>query len=589
MIGASGGSRVRTGLLVLGLAAAAPASVPAAEVRVEVTGVSGALEENVRAFLSLAREAESDPSPARIRNLHAGAPEEIRRALEPFGHYQPTIEHSLDRDGETWTARYRIDPGPPLRLSDVEVRLRGEGADDDAFRRLARDFPLGEGDVLEHAAYEAGKAELLEEASERGFLDAEFETAAIRVDRTRYDAQVELALDTGPRYLFGEVTFYQEILDEDVLDGYLLEIERGEPLSAERLLELQRTLGSSPYFASVEVVPRPRLADGREVPVHVRLVPAARQEYQVGLGYGTDTGPRGRAGLEVRRINRRGHQGNLELVGSEVEQSFTGRYRIPGAYPRTDVWTLSAGYASLDTETSESETALAGVALTQSRGRWRESFGLRFTREDFEVGVDRGTSELLVPSASWSRVRADDRLHPRDGERVELSVRGAAEGALSEASFVQVRAEGKAIRALGADARVLGRLVLGWTGTDDFRELPPSVRFFAGGDQSVRGYEYQSLGRRDREGNVIGAETLLEASLEVDWLFFERWGRWGLAAFYDVGSASLDLAGDLRQGVGGGLRWLSPVGLVRADVAWALDAEATGTPVRFHLTIGPDL
>lgn len=581
--------RPLAGVVLVGLALARPAPAAAAELRVELSGVSGTVEENVRAFLSIARAAEGEPSPARIRRLHAGAPEEIRRALEPFGHYRPTVEPSLERRDGTWVARYEIEPGPPLRLTSVDLRLEGAGAEESVFRRLVREFPLEEGDVVDHVAYEEAKEAFVEEASERGFLGAEFETSAIRVDRREYQARIELVFDTGPQYRLGEVTFFQEVLEEEVLDGYLADLEPGGPLERDQLLELQQTLGSSPYFASVEVLPRPDLAEDLEVPVHVRLVPAARQKYEAGVGYGTDTGPRGRAGIDLRRINRRGHQGSVDLLVSGVEQSFTGSYRIPGSYPRTDVLTFSAGYAVFDTETSESDTALLGAALTRSRGRWRETFGLRFTREDFEVGVDRGLSELLVPSASWSRVRADDRLHPRHGERVELSIRAAAEEALSEASFLQARVEGKAIRGLGPDVRALGRLALGWTGTDEFRELPPSVRFFAGGDQSVRGYEYQSLGRRDREGNVIGGETLLEASLEVDWLFFERWGRWGVAAFYDVGSAARDLAGDLRQGAGGGLRWLSPVGLVRADVAWALDAEGPGTPVRFHLTIGPGL
>lgn len=578
-----------TGLALGGLVLVSPVPLAAEELRVEISGVSGAVEDNVRAFLRIARSADGEPTAARIRRLHEDAPEEIRRALEPFGYYRPTVEGSLERQGETWTARYDVAPGPPLRVSSVELRLEGGGADAPAFRRLVQGFPLAQGDVLEHAAYEAGKEAFVEEASEEGFLDAEFTTAAIRIDRREYEARIELVYDTGPQYRFGEVTFHQEILEEDVLEGYLADIDRGDPLSVDRLLGLQRTLGSSPYFASVEVLPRPELAEDLEVPVHVRLVPAARQKYEAGVGYGTDTGPRGQAGLDLRRINLRGHQGRVEGLVSGLEQSFTGSYRIPGAYPRTDVLTFSAGYAAFDTETSESETALLGAALTRSRGRWRESFGLRFTREDFEVGVDRGTAELLVPSASWSRVRADDRLHPRNGERLELSVRAAAAEVLSESSFVQARVEGKGIRALGDDVRALGRLAVGWTGTDDFRDLPPSVRFFAGGDQSVRGYEYQSLGRRDREGNVIGGETLLEASLEVDWLFIDRWGRWGVAAFYDVGSAARDLAEDVRQGIGAGLRWLSPVGLVRADVAWALDAEGAGTPVRFHLTIGPDL
>src|SRR6185503_8820262 len=202
-----------------------------------------------------------------------------------------------------------------------------------------------------------------------------------------------------------------------------------------------------------------------------------------------------------------------------IEKSFSASYQIPGPYPRTDVLTFQLAYADLNPETSHSQNALAGVGLSQARGSWREAFGLNFQREDFEVGLDQGISELLIPQASWSRVEADDRISTTRGHRVQLDLRGADEALLSNASFLQGKAEGKLIRSFADRFRFIGRAQVGYTETDQFRELPPTMRFFAGGDQSVRGFEYQQLGALDEEGNVIGGPVLLTGSVELEYRF----------------------------------------------------------------------
>lgn len=569
---------------------ALPDGARADSVRVEIDGVDGELRDNVRAVLSIVEaRGDDDLDEGRIRRLYARAEEEIAEALAPFGYYRPTVRAALEREGTAgaaWIATYDVDPGPELRLTTLEVRVIGEGTGDPELARLARDFPLAPGGVLDQPAYEEGKAAFEEYAASAGYLDAAFDTAEIRIDRRAYTSEVELVFDTGPRFRFGEVVFDQGFLDPDLLRGYVT-FEPGAPFDLGELLKLQNALSDSPYFARVEVVPDPEAAEGDRVPIRVALTPSARQKWTAGVGYGTDTGPRGRVGLEVRRVNRRGHQAEGSILGSGIEKSFVADYKVPGAYPRTDVVTYSLGFRELDTDTSQSQTGIAGIGLTRARGEWREGYSLTFQRDDFEVGLDSGVSDLLIPQASWSLTRADDRIFPTHGRRIELLVQGAAEGLLSDTSFLQARADARYVRSLAENVRLLGRASVGMTETDGFRSLPPTLRFFAGGDQSVRGYGYQELGPTDEAGNVIGGEVLVLASLEADWLFYERFGRWGLAAFYDAGNALEDFALDLESGVGAGLRWLSPIGLVRADAAFALSEP--GTPVRFHLRIGPDL
>ena len=571
---------------LLGLQMAVPVSGNAqtARVRVEVTGIDGVARANVLSVMSLAAAAREGDLPAeRIRRLHHRAPGEIELALQPFGFHRPVIDSELISEGTRWTARYRIDPGVPLKISRIRLTLNGAGMTDTLLQQAVARFPLAQGDAIRHDLYELGKATLATRAASLGYLDAAFDTSAIRIDLEAYSAEVVLHFNTGPRFVYGPVTFKQEVLDPGVLSGYVT-FRRGQPIDASQLLRLQSALSGGPYFSRVEVRPRRDLADGLEVPIEVELVPRKPQRYEAGFGYGTDTGPRGTFEVEQRRLNRQGHRAAGDTKVSLIEQSVTARYVIPSRHPRTEVLTFFAGFAHLAPTSSASDKIVAGATLTRSRGSWDETFSLTYEREAFTVGPDSGTSNLLIPSASWTRTQADDRIFTRNGFRLRLQLLGSYESFLSSTSFLLGSAHGKVIVSPARRTRLIARADVGGNLTSDFRELPPTIRFFAGGDQSVRGFKYRSLGPRDDAGVLIGGSGLLALSAEIEQRLLERWG---IAVFYDVGNAMNSLSSRLEQGAGLGLRWLSPVGLVRVDGALAISQP--GTPFRLHLAIGPEL
>ncbi|HVT59379.1 MAG TPA: autotransporter assembly complex family protein [Thermoanaerobaculia bacterium] len=585
---APGGRRSPPPLLALLWVSAAllPAAARAAEsLKVEVDGLRGELRKNVLETLDIEEaRKDKDLDESRIRRLHALAPQDIGAALQPFGYYRPVVQGSLTRQGATWVARYSVDQGPQLKVTGRDIQVAGEGASDPGFQGLVRSFPLQEGGPLLEIAYEEGKKAFDDYAAESGYLDAAFRTNQIRIDLATYTSEVVVHYDTGPRFRFGPVSFHQDILRPELLEGYI-NFKRGDPLAASTLLALQEALADSPYFSRVEVVPRRDLAEGVEVPIDVDLVPAKVHKWTAGVGYGTDTGPRGTAGLEIRRLNSRGHRADVEGKASLVEKSLKTDYILPGGYPRTDLLTFTAGFADLRPKTSHSKTELIGAGLTEKVGRWRQGLSLNFQRETFTVGVDNGISTLVIPQLSWSRVWADDRIFPSHGEKYEFIARGAAKALLSNATFAQAHATAKFIHSLGGRRfRLINRVEAGFTATNDFRKLPPTSRFFAGGDQSVRGYGYQELGSLDEKGHVIGGRDLLAASVELEYRFLQKWG---VATFYDAGNAALSFGSGLRSGTGVGLRWLSPIGMVRVDVAWAVSRP--GSPIRLHLYLGPDL
>lgn len=554
-----------------------------AGLRVEVLGLDEELRANVLALLTVQRERAAEGlSEGHIRRYFQRGPREIRQALEPFGYYAPRIDSDLQRAGDDWIAEFRIEPGEPVRFVAPDVRIAGAGADDAELRRALAGLDIRPGEPARHGRYEAARSRLQNLAFERGYLDAAYTRRELRVDTEKLTAEVILHLDTGPQFRFGEITFGYAGLDEGLLRRYL-NFESGDRYSSRRLLDLQRALEDSDYFARVNVVPQRDQARDHAVPVHVELESRKRHKYTAGLGFGTDTGARGLLGWEHRRINRRGHRMNAEIRVSEIRTALTSNYSIPLANPRSDRLEFSALVQDEQTDSVDSSLQKLAVAHSMARGSWRETLSLGYQREDYQVGGTDEITSLLIPGISYAQVRADDRLFATRGHSLQFDLRGGAAPLLSDVSFVQAGIKTKLIRSLGANGRVIARAEAGTTWVDGFRELPPSLRFFAGGDQSVRGYDFQDLGPRDATGEVIGGKHLVFGSLEYE---HRVYGDWGVAAFVDTGNAFNSTHEGLETGAGLGLRWKSPVGMVRVDLAAAVSRD---NAVRLHFTLGPDL
>ena len=292
--------------LALLLPWALPSVVSAADpVTVNIIGLSPPLEKNVRAMLTMVRKTADDKKDA-IDLAVARAPDEIRTALQPFGYYRPKISASVTRQKNQWVAEYRIDPGAPIHLSRVEVKLDGEANLEPEMRVLVEKFPLKPGDVLDHVLYERGRDALEEQAAEMGFFDARMVTRQIRVDLKSYQAQVTLQMDSGKRYRFGDLSFTQTPLAKELLERFA-RFKPDEPYRASAVLEMQKSLLNSGYFTQADVVPRHDQAKNGRMPLAIDLSMVPQNRVDLGGGYGTDTGPRISVAYRNRFLNSYGH------------------------------------------------------------------------------------------------------------------------------------------------------------------------------------------------------------------------------------------------------------------------------------------
>lgn len=577
--------RIGSVLAVLLATAAAP-SAWGASADVVVEGLEGELLDNVRKRLAIRNATSDGEQPIfMIERLHDRAPADIRGALQPFGYYNPEISATLDlldEDTERLRATYRVTPGPRTTIERLRIAIKGEGADDRLLRRQMAKLDLTEGQPLLHAPYGKAKSQLTRSAYALGYFDVGYDDAAIRVKQSGNSAEVALVLNTGPRYRIGEIRIDQDILDDEVLRRYL-PVTEGETYAPRKMLETQFQLMDLGYFSRVDVSPVRAEAEGNMLPVRIEPVYLPSQRYAAGIGYGTDTGARVSLKSELRRINRRGHWIESDIRLAERRSNVGTSYNIPLGDLPGDRLSFTGGYSDEEFEDGESQRYEIGASLVRQPGSWKRRSYLEYSTEDYRVGNLSRTTDLLIPGTSFERRETDDELIPRRGWRVFLDVHGATEEVLSSTSFLQSRIETNAVLPIGDNGRLLGRFAYGATQVDSFERLPLTERFYAGGDRSVRGYAYQSLGERDEDGNVVGGSYLTTMSIEGEYLFL---GNFGGALFVDAGGAANNAFPELSRSVGVGLRYRAPIGTVRLDIAHPLDDTRS---VRLHIGIGVGL
>lgn len=556
-------------------------------VEIDVQGIEGAALKNVRAALDLPAGMVSEGKVDRSWLEHFGdqAEGKVRTALEPFGYYNAGVAVAIGTAGE---GRYRlkvtVQPGEPVRVGVVNVAVHGAGAEEGALRKLAAAFPLHPGDILKQQTYEEAKGELLSQAQKLGYLDAAFTQHQIRITSGKTKADIELALETGGQYRFGEVRIEGGTGYPDRFLRRYLAFRPGETFSPAKLGETQLNFTNSECFKEVAVVPDRAQAHDLLMPVLVKLTPAPSRRLRPGIGYGTDTGARASIRYHALNMLHLGHDLNANLFVAENLQGLSIGYTIPSYRDIKGSTGLQLNLQREDVTTYVSRLASLEVDRNHSFGTGRLGTAyVRFQQEDFTIGTQNAGTRLVLPGLRFSENRYDNLIRPTRGHHYEIEVRGTARGLGSDTGLLQVVAQGGALIPLPWRLSLHTRAKAGLTLlSDPLNDLPVSLRFFAGGDQSVRGYTYQSLGPKDALGNVVGGKQLLVGSAELERALFKSWG---VSLFYDAGNAfnTLD-AIYLFQGAGAGVHYYSPIGAINLYLARQIGVEQPAWHI--HFTMG---
>ncbi|TVT80686.1 autotransporter assembly complex family protein [Pseudomonas sp. H3(2019)] len=570
--------RFTSGLLVLFSSVAALAQ---SELDVRIKPSNDELKANIEGYIGGLGDRDEEA----LLRFRRGAEEQARKAAQALGYYQPHIESEV-KNGKSPTLVLNIDPGEPVHLRNVTIRVDGPAASLKSFRVPKSDL-LSSGAVLNHGHYEDAKRLIQNQASRFGFFSGRFTSQKLLVDPRAGVADIELIYDSGPRYALGKVSFTGDTpFDEDLLQR-MVPFKSGAPYDSELIAELNQALQTSGYFDAVRVDAAPTAAANDVIPVAVKLDTRKPRTMGLGLGFSTDVGPRAKANWTRHWVNAEGHSYGWEAEVSAPRQNVGLWYDVPLDPPLTDKLRFAGGYQNEELANTDSLSKLLTLGPewhSKLPSGWQRVISLKWQREEYRLGDDSGLSTLLMPGISYSYLRSDNRIDPHNGYRLQFESKVAKQGLGSDTNVVYGTALVKGITTVWDNHRFLARAQLGGSATNGYRTIPPSLRFFAGGDQSVRGYDYQSLSPENSAGERVGGRYMVAGSVEYQYSIAEKWR---IATFVDQGNSfnTLDLP-SLKTGVGVGVRWVSPVGPIRLDLAHALDDPGG---IRLHFSMGPEL
>jgi translocation and assembly module TamA len=581
---------LRATLFCLILFVVALPSLATGQVEIVIEGVEGDALKNIQAALTLPESIVQDGKVNLpwLKYFKLQAEERIRTALEPYGYYSPEIDMILEIvDQEQYRLSIKVFLGPAIRISQVNVSLKGDGSDEAPLKDLIAQFPLKKGGILLQGEYEKAKGLLKAEALESGYLNAEFSTHEILVNRKEASAQIDLVLETGAQYRFGETLIEGASQYPDAFLKRHLAYKSGEVFSSVKLRQTQLNILNSERFQEVTATPEKEKTINLQVPVVIKTKPAPSKRLRTGIGYGTDTGARFFIKYSDLNSLKRGYELKPELNISERLQGVGVTYRIPSYQHLNSFTEFKANAQREDTDTYETRILSLEASHTKSLGKGLLGTAyLRLHHEDSTVASEKTRSFLVLPGIRLTANRLDNLIRPTSGYLYSAEVRGTHEYLGSDTGLLQVIMQASNMVSLPLRCSLFTRIKGAFTAQDEsLSEIPASLRFFAGGDRSVRGYKYQSLGPKDEKGEVIGGKHLIVGSIELERALFTDWG---IAAFYDAGNAFNALSDiQLFQGAGIGVRYYTKVGAIRLDIARQIDMDNPKT--RIHFSVGIEL
>ena len=536
----------------------------------DINGVSGKVLANVEKRLNELQELKplNEISPDELRN-------QIIKAIQPFGYFKADVDLRIVSNQKVALTIY---PGPQVHISFLKVELIGEGAQNPLLLKTVKQFPLHIGAPLFTELYNQAKQSLVNTAENLGYLHGTFQKAEILIDENKNTAAITLIFDTGPLYYFGQVQFDPTNIDPALLHRFV-PFQAGQSYSTDQILKFNNYLSNSGYFSSVLV--KPQISETQSIPVLVHLQPVSKYTYSLGAGYGTDTGVRGRAGLNIIPVNRRGHKFNALAQGSFTQNALQAQYIVPGKNPVADQYSLTGNFSSLNYNTGYSNAFLLSLAQQHKVEHFKRILSVNGLYESFHYSLQPNSNQfMLYPKAAFSFNNATNPLFSPSGYNITLNGLGASRLTLSKISFAQTSIDAKVAFMIEPwRLRLYGHTIQGVTATSNINELPLSLALLLGGSDNLKAFSFNSIG----PGRII-TYSGFELQKEIK-------KNWYLVGFVDSGDVYNPTPRNIRYDAGGGLMWVSPIGPIKIGLAQEVSnqLQREGTNPRLVISMGPDL
>jgi len=550
------------------------------------------VSDNIKAYLG----ELPDNKLSRISFVYS-AKENTIKAIQALGYYRAMVEVEVNEkeDEEPWELVINIKLNDITLVDSIQVDISGDAQEDEVFKALSNKLPIKVNDPLHHGHYQKIKSDLLSLGLERGYFDGFLATSKISIT-PEYGANIKIHYVSGSRYKFGKIDFINNTIDNNFINN-LIPFNEGDSYQVSTLQKFQNNLENTQYFSNIVIVPNKTdksAIQEKSVPIQVTLKSAEKHHFDVGLGYATDTDFRVSGSWKTPLLNKYGHSQETHIKYSKVNPTGRFNYSIPINGSLNDTLQFKLLVENDEYGDLESDYWSSKISRIKSNDNSNSEFYLRFLHEEWDIDSLDDIADYFLLGYSWSNTsRKGSLIDPSEGFSQYYNIEGTHTDISSEASFVKFNGHWRYIKSLSPKHRLVNRIELGYTylSQSNVEELSPSLRFFAGGDQSIRGFSYQSIGptriKNNEDGTqeniVVGGNRLVVASIEYQYYFTPKIRG---ALFADVGS-SFDTGFQKSYSVGPGIHYISPIGAIKLDVGYSLSEESPSW--RIHLNLGAEL
>lgn len=527
----------------------------------------------------------------------------VTKAIQALGYYRAditikTIESKPDDKNkeEPWLLNINVTLNQPTIIDASNIIISGAGKTDPTFKEVINNNVFEEDKKLNHGTYEDFKLSLSSLALKHGYFDAKFIDSRIAIHQSYHSAKIFIHFDTGEQYQFGKVNYSDVNINDELLEQ-LVPFTEGEPYHIKHLREFQNQLAQTQYFNNIVITPKTNESANGKIPVNVNIDTNEKHLFDMGIGYATDTELRVSAGWETPLVNRHGHQQKTKITYSRINPVGQFNYTIPLSHPLNDIFQIELRLEDDLYGDISSKYWAARLSNIKNNNGLISEYYLRFLEETWLRDDDEFSAKYFLPGITWSRVtRSGSPINPSKGFSQYYNVEFSHKTIGAEINLVRLHARWKYITTFNQKHRFVARAELGYLEPDSagLAKLSPSLRFFTGGDQSIRGFSYQSIGSTIESSQtlpdestsdlIVGGSRLSVGSIEYQYQFSEKWRA---AVFLDGGDAYRKDKFKFKYSVGPGIHYLSPIGAIRLDLGYSLSKDNPSW--RIHFNLGAEL
>lgn len=514
--------------------------------------------------------------------LTAKAIEQAREAAATEGYFSADVTVDVDRSTTPLSVALRVKPGPQARVASADIQVSGAATADaegrEAIARIRREWPLPPGTTFRQSVWRDAKSQAVTTLAGSAFAAAALASSEARVDPKANSVDLDVAIDSGPVFHVGD-------LDVQGLSRYPADLvrhyrtqKRGDRYSMAELDQFVRRLNGTGYFASVHAAIDPDPAKAGDAPVHVAVIEGPPKRLEAGFGYSTDTAFRANVSYRDVDVADRALQMYVDARIESKQQNASLRFVEP---PAANGWSRStfARLERTDISGVMTQAAATGVRMISldERNQWQYGAAFYVSRER-PAGLPSESSHALYVDGERAWRRVDDLAAPTQGFIV-LAQFGVGIPGASTRQFERAILRYAFWQPLSRLWSLNGRAEAGTIFAGDRTGIPSELLFRTGGDTTVRGYAFESLGLKQGDA-VLPVRHYTAMSIEAT-----RWinDTIGVATFVDAGNA-FDEPSDfsLAFGYGIGARVRTPIGPFRLDVAYGEQSRQ----VRLHFSVG---